>query len=79
MNTEEENRTWTPLTMADLNPRSQSLLVWMACLISIAGTMLILRYWAARLVKRRMFADDVLVILAYVSACAFSKASLPPQ
>jgi hypothetical protein len=58
--------------MEALNQRSSFLLIWMICLVIVCGIFLTLRYWAARLVKRRLYADDVLVCIAYVTTlCVF--------
>lgn len=47
--------------------RGIALLEWMVIFTVICGIVLLLRWWSATLQKRNMYADDWMVLIAYVS------------
>lgn len=44
------------------------LLIWTIVFTIVDGLFVFLRFWAAHLIKRRIYADDYLIVFALVSA-----------
>lgn len=53
--------------MSGLVPRGEPLFIWIVSLTTFTSVIMLLRFWAARLVKRPYSAGDYIVVLAYVS------------
>ncbi|KAH9889217.1 integral membrane protein [Xylariomycetidae sp. FL2044] len=58
--------------MADLSSSGSVLFVFIIVFTIICGGVLGLRYWAARIARRKFYADDAFIVLAYCFATALS-------
>lgn len=59
--------------MADLpGPRGLALMEWIIAFLIICSIFMLLRLYAAKLIKRTWFADDVFSVIGYVSVPSFS-------
>lgn len=57
--------------MPGRGPRGETLLRWMIAFTVIVGVILLLRLWAARLMKRSFYLDDLFVLIAFASTITF--------
>lgn len=56
--------------MAFISSNGETLLVWIIVFTVICNIVLGLRFWAARIMKRHLMADDYLVVFAWLSTIA---------
>ncbi|KXX73521.1 hypothetical protein MMYC01_209834 [Madurella mycetomatis] len=53
-------------------PKSLSLLGWIISFVTLCSVTIVVRFWSARIQKRKLYGDDFLVLIAHISMLAMA-------